>query len=358
MVIKKYYDEKRQRWLWRINVTVEHKQYKKVGFRSKAEADEFVAELRLAARNRKYGIGVEVVHSPSLFELFARRLETIKLHHEKIRSRRVFNTMLDLVPEGTKITAVTTADLRQFVEKREADKLRPSSINRELNIISATLNLARDFYPQLSQWVTPKIPRPKHAKRRRERLWSPEEFQQVTEYLLAPRKMGELLHAMEARHRVGHVLQFMAYSAARTGEVFRLRWEYINWAGKTIKLVGTKTDKNRIIPLTGKLETILLQRKKVSRDDFVFCQGGNQNPKFYRILKDACDACGIPYGRNIEGGLIAYDNRHTAATKMLQAGVDLATVGAVLGHTDKTMTLWYSHATHESLRKAGEALEK
>ncbi len=357
MVIKKYYNEKQQRYFWHINVTVDGKQYKKLGFRSKGEAEEFIADLRTAARNRRYGIGVQVVHSPSLYELFEKRLESFTKRAERTRSKRVFNTMLDCVDEGIKITDVTTADLRTFVQKREADGLRASSINRELNILSATLHLAKDYWPQLSQWITPKIPRPKHAKRRRERLWSQEEFANVTSYLLGPRKLGELLHAMDARHRVGHVLQFMALTAARTGEVFWLRWVDISWTGRTVKLTGTKTDRNRTVPLTESIERLLRKRQAVSRDEFVFSRGGKPTPKFYRILRKACEACGIVYGRNIEGGLIAYDNRHTAATRMLQSGVDLATVGAMLGHSDKTMTLHYSHATHESLRRAGEALE-
>ena len=43
---------------------------------------------------------------------------------------------------------------------------------------------------------------------------------------------------------------------------------------------------------------------------------------------------------------------------MLQAGVDLATIGSITGHTDKTLILRYGHATSESRGKAVSVLEK
>jgi hypothetical protein len=42
---------------------------------------------------------------------------------------------------------------------------------------------------------------------------------------------------------------------------------------------------------------------------------------------------------------------------MLQAGVDLSTVGAITGHSDNQLILHYSHATRDSRRKAIEVLE-
>jgi integrase len=85
--------------------------------------------------------------------------------------------------------------------------------------------------------------------------------------------------------------------------------------------------------------------------------GGGHRPKFYRILREACEACGIPYGRDISGGLVLHDARHSATTRMLQAGVDLDTVGSITGHSDRALILYYGHATRDSKRRAAEALE-
>jgi integrase len=84
----------------------------------------------------------------------------------------------------------------------------------------------------------------------------------------------------------------------------------------------------------------------------------NTGSRFYRILREACAACDIPYGKKTIGGLVLHDARHTATTRMLQAGVDPATVGSITGHTDKSVILYYSHATADSRRKAVSVLEE
>jgi hypothetical protein len=43
---------------------------------------------------------------------------------------------------------------------------------------------------------------------------------------------------------------------------------------------------------------------------------------------------------------------------MLQDGRDLATIGSITGHADKTLILHYGHASTESRDKAMDVLEK
>ena len=55
--------------------------------------------------------------------------------------------------------------------------------------------------------------------------------------------------------------------------------------------------------------------------------------------------------------MVLHDARHTATTRLRQAGLDLATIQSVTGHSDKTMVLYYSHATLASRERAAAALE-
>jgi integrase len=52
-----------------------------------------------------------------------------------------------------------------------------------------------------------------------------------------------------------------------------------------------------------------------------------------------------------------HDLRHTCATRMVQAGVDLYKVQRLLGHKSSIMTQRYAHHYPESLRDGVEALE-
>lgn len=49
---------------------------------------------------------------------------------------------------------------------------------------------------------------------------------------------------------------------------------------------------------------------------------------------------------------VLYDLRHTFATRMAQAGIDLATLAAILGHNSLRIVQKYVHPTAEHKREA------
>ena len=52
-----------------------------------------------------------------------------------------------------------------------------------------------------------------------------------------------------------------------------------------------------------------------------------------------------------------HDLRHTAATRMADAGTDAFTLAKILGHSDIRMTARYTHATDLAIRRAVENLD-
>ena len=53
-----------------------------------------------------------------------------------------------------------------------------------------------------------------------------------------------------------------------------------------------------------------------------------------------------------------HDLRHTAATRMGEAGIDPFTIAAILSHKSIAMTASYTHATQQAKLRAVAALEK
>ena len=53
-----------------------------------------------------------------------------------------------------------------------------------------------------------------------------------------------------------------------------------------------------------------------------------------------------------------YDLRHTWATRMAQAGVDLVTLASMLGHSKINMVLRYAHPTEEHQFAAMEKMQR
>ena len=56
-------------------------------------------------------------------------------------------------------------------------------------------------------------------------------------------------------------------------------------------------------------------------------------------------------------GLRFHDLRHTAATRMIEAGASIVAVSRILGHSDIKMTMRYTHPDN-SLKEAVELLTK
>ena len=68
-------------------------------------------------------------------------------------------------------------------------------------------------------------------------------------------------------------------------------------------------------------------------------------------FKNACNRAGIK-------NLRFHDLRHTFATRLVLAGVDLASVSKLLGHSTIQMTMRYAHPTPEALKSAVSKLNK
>ena len=57
-------------------------------------------------------------------------------------------------------------------------------------------------------------------------------------------------------------------------------------------------------------------------------------------------------------GLRIHDLRHSAASKMVELGVDLVTVSKILGHSSIQMTMRYAHPTPAAMKAAVEKLSE
>ncbi len=224
------------------------------------------------------------------------------------------------------------------------------------------LHAAPDYYPDLGNWGVPKIPRPRRSKRRRERVISAAEVTRVLTWLYSPRRDDETEAQAAQRRNVGHIFRTALLTGARKGELCKLRWDHVDWGTMVMQIVETKTEHRaeqtvRYLKITDTLAEILQERIGESRGVYVFTREGGEVTHYYQIFAEACRAVGIAYGREIPGGFVTHDARHTAVTRMLQAGRDLAIIGSITGHKDKTLILHYGHASTESRDKAMDVLE-
>lgn len=362
---KKYYS-----WGYRIDLEpVEYRpdgkpkrnRPQEAGFATRRAAESAAARVKLGEKDERYRIDKTLY--PSLSDVLQAALDRLASKKERVRAKTIFNRWLEILGRNIKINKLKTSHLKLYNDERSG-KVKNSSLNREMNCIASALHNAHLDFDVLEDWICPRIPRVKVKRSRRERVITSEEINLQLGYLLAPQFEEESEIAFLRRRCVGHAFHMEILTSARIGEIARMRWEHIDWENRTFQIHGSKTEYVsasvvRYLELTPTVEAILRERQTLNAfGDFVFCRTGNSITHYYKLMKEAAEKVGIPYGKNKKGGFVGHDARHTAVTKMLQGGVDLSTIGSITGHSDKTLILHYAHATRASKRIAAQVLDK
>lgn len=153
------------------------------------------------------------------------------------------------------------------------------------------------------------------------------------------------------RQHVRPVLVTALDTAARKGELLRLRWSDVNLLAALITLTSYKGKKmtSRTVGMTARLKAELqrlAERAPEGRNELVF--GIKQG--FYKAFETACRLAGIEDFR-------FHDCRHTAITRMVQSGMPHTEIMKLSGHTVFATFERYVNASHETARRGADALD-
>ena len=137
----------------------------------------------------------------------------------------------------------------------------------------------------------------------------------------------------------------------RKNERLTLQIKHVDFARGLIVVTGTKTRKNREVPMNSEVREIMLRlRRSKSVEDYVFI-----NPKTGRRLTDikrafhgACAAAKIQ-------DLVWHDLRATFGTRLGEAGFGAFTIAELMGHSNVRTTQRYVRATERNNREAVQA---
>jgi integrase len=149
------------------------------------------------------------------------------------------------------------------------------------------------------------------------------------------------------------VMETLLKSAARLGEIAKLRKEDVDLDERRITIRGTKSGRDRVLPIGQKLAELLRDAMDRSSAEVVFPTPAGRP---YKI-----DSLSRAFARGVKtAGLKdfhAHDLRHTAATR-LAAVSPLHVVQRFLGHADVSTTVRrYAHVQDDQLRDAAAFLD-
>ncbi len=173
--------------------------------------------------------------------------------------------------------------------------------------------------------------------------------EQGREIIIGPEDEAKLLAAAEQPLR--DVIVIMQDSGMRPQDVFRLRWEHVNWQKGTLFIPHGKTkNSRRYVPMSDRVKNVLLARASRS-SEWVFPSRRSKTGHLTTVAnqwRHARQRAGLARAVKL------YCCRHTFATDVLERTGNLAALMKVLGHADAQTAMKYQHPGLEQIRKAIE----
>lgn len=234
------------------------------------------------------------------------------------------------------VTELDLAEYRQYLMR----KYKPATVNRRLAAISKWLKWAG------KEGMLQRIP---------------EMPKQMRQEKLAPRALtrseqNALLRAVmrEGKLRDQAIIYMLLYCGLRVGELVRLRVEDVDLKrqGK-ITVSNSKGNKTREVPAPAKARKKLQEYLGDRTSGRIFL--GQRGPLTERGVQQILAK--YAYKARIEK-LTPHTLRHTFAKNLLDKGVDLPKIAALLGHENLNTTAIYTRPSFEELKRAVEVYDQ
>jgi integrase len=140
----------------------------------------------------------------------------------------------------------------------------------------------------------------------------------------------------------------------RRGEQFNLKWANVNFQTGVLTIPRSKHGEAHHIPMNDRVVEILRSLPSRMKSLYVFPSETGETPLnannfINRVWNPAREQANL-------ADLHWHDLRHTFASRLVMAGVDLRTVQELMGHKTITMTLRYTHLSPTHQREAVQRL--
>jgi len=226
--------------------------------------------------------------------------------------------------QGKRMSQITPKMIESFKTSRlEKDNVCTTTVNRDLACLKRMFNLAIKWdYAETNPVCKVGFFREKPGRLR----------------YLTKEEIDALLSVCP--HYLRNIVEFDLQTGLRRGELFAIKWQDVDMENRMLTVRNTKNHEDRMIPLNDIAVDVLKRIPRQLHSDYVFSspatKPGSQLIDIKKSFSTALDDAKIKDFR-------FHDLRHTFASHMVMAGVDLVTAKELLGHKDIKMTLRYSH---------------
>jgi len=312
---------------------------------TRTQAEEFVAQATADARAGR----LNLPKGRKLALAFAKGaddyIERLEESDGKSLAAKRRQLRLYLKPHFGKmrLDGITGFTIDTYKKRRLDQKASPATVNRELATLSHLFNKAVEW-----RWLDRVPPRPKKLSESAGRIIA-----------LTDEQADQLMTAAigSADPYLWLFVAFGLNTAMRHGEIMAARWEQLDLARCRLFIPDAKAGQ-REQPITPELAELLAREREMrdDRDGWIFPSphadsAAGHRARMGRPFRDAVKAAGL------DPKLITpHVMRHTAITKLVQAGVDLPTVQRISGHKTLAMVLRYTHVHGRHIDQAIRAI--
>jgi integrase len=235
---------------------------------------------------------------------------------------------------GMRVTEITTARIKEYVDKRMAKGLSNASINRELAALKRIFHLASQCTPPKIGQI-PFVPMLKESNTRKG-------FFEHEEYLVLKDALPSHLKPL---------VTFAYHTGWRLGEIRNLTWDKVDLKQGIIRLDPgeTKNEEARTIYLNDDLskEIKALHSNRRLGCPYIFHFDGKPIGEFRKSWKTACREAGLK-------GKLFHDFRRTGVRNMIRAGVPERVAMKISGHRTRSVFDRYNIVSDQDLKEAAK----
>lgn len=248
---------------------------------------------------------------------------------------------LHIVPRWGKyrLSDIHQPDVAKWLAEKAGEGLAPATVEKIRVIMGRSFELAM-------RWDVPGVVKnPVRGIQRgpinnaRERFLNPAEAERLQRAVANSRNT-----------QLKYIVGLLLLTGARVSELLNAQWRHVDLDRRAWLIPTSKTGKPRHVPLSQAAIDLIDQLPRFSG-----CPCLLPNPKTRKPFTEIKHAWQTARAEAHLHDLRIHDLRHSAASFMINAGVDLYAVGKVLGHANHASTLRYAHLSQDTLLAAVEA---
>ena len=237
-----------------------------------------------------------------------------------------------------KASALTGKLLAEWRDRR-LKEVSGSSVNRELNLLSHAINVARKEWGINIANPVELIQRPKHNKPRERRLTT-DELDRLLEQLETTGRTEQGTYMAGGTHNpwLRPLVLVAIETGMRQSELLSLIWRKVDLSKRVATLDDTKNGSRRVVPLS-KAAIAALGGLPRSIEGRVF---PTSREAVKRGFRRAAERAGIT-------NLHFHDLRHEGTSRLFEKGLNVMEVASITGHKTLSMLQRYTHLRAENL---------